>query len=60
MLDRLPREAIAMRVARELKAGDIVNLGLGIPSLWSHYVPEGRTSLYHSETGVRARKSVVQ
>ena len=52
MLDRLPREVIAMRVARELKDGDIVNLGLGIPSLCSQYVPEGRTILYHSESGV--------
>jgi len=52
MLDRLPREVIAMRVARELEDGDIVNLGLGIPSLCSQYVPEGRTILYHSESGV--------
>ena len=40
MLGRLPREVIAMRVARELKDGDVVNLGLGIPSLCSQYVPE--------------------
>ena len=52
MLDRLPREVIAMRVARELKDGDVVNLGLGIPSLCSQYVPEGRTIFYHSESGV--------
>ena len=52
MLDRLPREVIAMRVARELEDGDIVNLGLVIPSLCSQYVPEGRTILYHSESGV--------
>ena len=50
--DRLPREVIAMRVARELQDGDVVNLGIGIPSLCSQYVPEGRTSLYHSESGV--------
>ena len=52
MLGRLPREVIAMRVARELKDGDVVNLGLGIPSLCSQYVPEGRTVFYHSESGV--------
>ena len=50
--DRLPREVIAMRVARELQDGDVVNLGIGIPSLCSQYVPEGRTILYHSESGV--------
>jgi 3-oxoacid CoA-transferase subunit B len=52
MVGRLPREVIAMRVARELKDGDVVNLGLGIPSLCSQYVPEGRTVFYHSESGV--------
>ena len=51
-LDRLPREVIAMRVAKELQDGDVVNLGLGIPTLCSQYVPEGRTVYYHSESGV--------
>ncbi len=50
--DRLPREVIAMRVARELQDGDVVNLGLGIPTLCSQFVPEGRTVIYHSESGV--------
>ena len=49
---RLDREIIAMRVARELQDGDVVNLGLGIPSLCSQFVPEGRDVLYHSESGV--------
>ena len=49
---RLEREIIAMRVARELQDGDVVNLGIGIPSLCSQFVPEGRTVLYHSESGV--------
>ena len=39
--ERLPREVIAMRVAQELQDGDVVNLGIGIPSLCSHFVPEG-------------------
>ena len=50
--DRLPREVIAMRVARELQDGDVVNLGLGIPTLCSQFVPEGRSVTYHSESGV--------
>ena len=50
--ERLDREVIAMRVARELQDGDVVNLGLGIPTLCSQFVPEGRTIVYHSENGV--------
>lgn len=49
---RLDRETIAMRVAKELQDGDVVNLGIGIPSLCSQFVPEGRDVLYHSESGV--------
>ena len=41
----------ALRAARELQDGDVVNLGIGIPTLCSQYVPEGRT-IYHSESGV--------
>ncbi len=41
-----------MRVALELQDGDVVNLGLGIPTLCSQFVPEGRTVIYHSESGV--------
>ena len=51
-LERLGREVIAMRVARELQDGDAVNLGLGIPTLCSQFVPEGSTIVYHSESGV--------
>lgn len=51
-LDRLDREVVAMRVAKELRDGDVVNLGLGIPTLCSQFVPEGRTIVYHSESGV--------
>ena len=50
--EKLPREVIAMRVAQELQDGDVVNLGIGIPSLCSQFVPDGRTVLYHSESGV--------
>ena len=49
---RLDREVIAMRVANELQDGDVVNLGLGIPTLCSQFVPEGRDIVYHSESGV--------
>lgn len=49
---RLEREVIAMRVAKEFQDGDVVNLGLGIPTLCSQFVPEGRSIAYHSENGV--------
>jgi len=47
---RLDRDIIAMRAARELKSGDYVNLGVGIPNLCALYIPEGVT--FHSENGV--------
>ena len=49
---RLDREIIAMRVAQELPDGGYVNLGIGIPTLVSSFVPEGRVVFYHSESGV--------
>ena len=50
--ERLNRDTIAMRVAKELPDGAVVNLGIGIPTLVSQYVPPGRSILYHSESGV--------
>jgi len=51
MKERLSREAIAMRIARELFDGAVVNLGIGIPTLVSSFVPEGITVIYHTENG---------
>lgn len=45
------QQFIASRVARELKDGAIVNLGIGLPTLVANYVPEGRTVLFQSENG---------
>ena len=50
--ERFDREIVAMRVARELQDGDVVNLGIGIPTLCSQFIPEGRSVVYHSESGV--------
>ncbi len=47
---RLDRETIAMRAARELGEGDYVNLGLGIPNLCALHIPEG--VIFQSENGV--------
>jgi len=49
---RLDRQIMALRVAKEFKDGDIVNLGIGIPGLAANFVPVGREVLFHSENGV--------
>lgn len=52
MKQKLNRETIAIRVAKEFQDGDVVNLGAGIPTLCARYVPEGRNVWLHSENGV--------
>lgn len=49
--ERLSREAIAMRIAKEFFDGAVVNLGIGIPTLCSSFVPEGMDVTYHTENG---------
>ena len=46
------REFIARRVARELHDGDIVNLGIGIPTLVANYVPSDLNVFFQSENGL--------
>ena len=48
----LSREQLAQRVARELKDGYYVNLGIGIPTLVANYVPEGMEVMLQSENGL--------
>lgn len=48
----LSREQLAMRVAQELQDGYYVNLGIGIPTLVSNYVPEGIEVMLQSENGL--------
>nr|WP_295834807.1 3-oxoacid CoA-transferase subunit B [uncultured Azospirillum sp.] len=43
---------IAKRVALELKDGDLVNLGIGLPTLVARYVPVGRHVFFQSENGI--------
>lgn len=45
------KEYIAKRVAQELKDGDIVNLGIGLPAMVADYIPEGIQVTLHAELG---------
>lgn len=45
------RKVIATRVAKEFKDGDLVNLGIGLPTLVSNYVPKDIDVTFQSENG---------
>ena len=45
------REVIAKRAAKELHDGDVVNLGIGIPTMIPNYLPEGVSVTLQTENG---------
>ncbi len=48
----LDKNGIAQRIAKELKDGYYVNLGIGIPTLVANYIPEGMNVMLQSENGL--------
>ena len=48
----LTKEQIAQRIAKELKDGYYVNLGIGIPTLVANYIPKGIKVVLQSENGL--------
>ncbi len=50
--ERLDEQAMALRAVKEFQDGMVVNLGVGIPTLCSLYVPPERDIFFHSENGI--------
>src|SRR5689334_12828137 len=48
----LTKEGIAKRIAKEIKDGYYVNLGIGIPTLVANYIPKGMDVVLQSENGL--------
>jgi 3-oxoacid CoA-transferase subunit B len=48
----LDKYGIAKRIAKDLKDGMYVNLGIGIPTLVANYIPEGLSIMLQSENGM--------
>ncbi len=48
----LSREQIAQRIAKEMRDGYYVNLGIGIPTLVANYIPKGMEIMFQSENGI--------
>ncbi|MDR1136599.1 MAG: 3-oxoacid CoA-transferase subunit B [Clostridiales Family XIII bacterium] len=54
------KAVIAARVAKELKDGDVVNLGIGLPTMVADYLPEGVSIILQSENGIMGMGSAAE
>jgi acetate CoA/acetoacetate CoA-transferase beta subunit len=52
------KELIARRVARELKSGTLVNLGIGLPTTVTRYLPPGMDVLFQAENGLIGMEAI--
>jgi len=52
MMERLNRDQMAARVARDIPEGAYVNLGIGLPTLVANHLPREREIFLHSENGL--------
>ncbi len=52
MKERMDGQTMALRVVREFADGMVINLGVGLPTLCSNFVPPEKEVLFHSENGV--------
>jgi 3-oxoadipate CoA-transferase, beta subunit len=50
--EKLTREQIAQRIARDIPEGAYVNLGIGMPTLVANWLPKDREIILHSENGI--------
>ncbi|HEY7293730.1 MAG TPA: CoA-transferase, partial [Dehalococcoidia bacterium] len=56
----LTRDLIAMRVARELRDGMYVNLGIGLPTLVANFVEPGVQVIFQAENGILGYGGIVE